>query len=132
MAVLINVKEELGISKPIKVKESNANMRKTLQFQKEMARLQVEQEKLQGRADKSKSDAQAAQLMSNMFDMMMKMLDNVQVYIVEILHLDEEKQDYIEEEMDFNETMDLANKISGKIMKVEPTDATEEGDDLKA
>lgn len=132
MAVLINVKEELGIAKPIKVKESNANMRKTLQFQKEMARLQVEQEKLQGRADKSKSDAQAAQFMSNMFDMMMKMLDNVQVYIVEILHLDEEKQDYIEEEMDFNETMDLANKISGKIMKVEPTDATEEGDDLKA
>lgn len=132
MAVLINVKEELDISKPIKVKESNANMRKTFQFQKDLARLQIEQEKLQGKADKAKSDTQAAQLMSNMFDMMMKMLDNVQGYIVGILHLDEEKQDFIEEEMDFDETMDLANKIAAKILKVEPTAVAEEGDDLKA
>ena len=59
MTVKISAKKELGISKLIPVKESNKNFRRTLDFQKQFLRLQIEEAKREqkGKDRQAKIDA---------------------------------------------------------------------------
>lgn len=132
MAVLINVQKELGIRKKIEVKESNANMRKTFKFQRDLARVQIEQAKLQDKVDNAKDEEESAKTMDDMFGVFIDQLDNVQEYIIDMLKLDEKYQEKLDEELGFDESVELASKVASAILKVEETEASEEGSDLKA
>lgn len=144
MSVKINVYEELGIKKKIEVKESNANMRKALEFQKSLTKLQIEQKKKQDKIDAIESDKsedpeiqeensfQIAQLMSEMFDLMISHMDSVQEYIIDTLKLDEKAQEKLDSDLDFEQTVELSSKIVSAILKVEAQPVADgEGDDLK-
>lgn len=147
MAVKINVFEELGIKKKIEVKESNANMRKALEFQKKLTKLQIDQKKKQDKInelDEDDSEDQEvqeengfkiAQMMSEMFDLMLGHMDSVQEFIIDMLKLDEKAQEKMDSDLDFDQTVELSSKIVSAILKVDvqPTGETsEEGGDLKA
>lgn len=147
MAVKINVFEELGIKKKIEVKESNANMRKALEFQKNLTKLQIDQKKKQDKInelDEDDSEDQEvqeengfkiAQMMSEMFDLMLGHMDSVQEFIIDMLKLDEKAQEKMDSDLDFDQTVELSSKIVSAILKVDvqPTGETsEEGGDLKA
>lgn len=147
MAVKINVFEELGIKKKIEVKESNANMRKALEFQKNLTKLQIDQKKKQDKInelDEDDSEDQEvqeengfkiAQMMSEMFDLMLGHMDSVQEFIIDMLKLDEKAQEKMDSDLDFDQTVELSSKIVSEILKVDvqPTGETsEEGGDLKA
>lgn len=147
MAVKINVFEEFGIKKKIEVKESNANMRKALEFQKNLTKLQIDQKKKQDKInelDEDDSEDQEvqeengfkiAQMMSEMFDLMLGHMDSVQEFIIDMLKLDEKAQEKMDSDLDFDQTVELSSKIVSAILKVDvqPTGETsEEGGDLKA
>ncbi|MCK8617557.1 phage tail assembly chaperone [Fructobacillus sp. M158] len=147
MAVKINVFEELGIKKKIVVKESNANMRKALEFQKNLTKLQIDQKKKQDKINELDEDDsedpevqeengfKIAQMMSEMFDLMLGHMDSVQEFIIDMLKLDEKAQEKMDSDLDFDQTVELSSKIVSAILKVDvqPTGETsEEGGDLKA
>lgn len=147
MAVKINVFEELGIKKKIEVKESNANMRKALEFQKNLTKLQIDQKKKQDKINeldeddsedqevKEENGFKIAQMMSEMFDLMLGHMDSVQEFIIDMLKLDEKAQEKMDSDLDFDQTVELSSKIVSAILKVDvqPTGETsEEGGDLKA
>ncbi|MDD9138311.1 hypothetical protein H7198_01620 [Fructobacillus sp. CRL 2054] len=131
MTVKISVLQELGIRKKIEIKETNANMRKTFEFQRGQARLQVKQAQMQKQMEKASDDTSAAKGVDTMFTSMLENMANTQEYITDMLGLDEEHQEKLDN-LDFNETIDLSTKITSAILKVEPEENTGEVDDLKA
>lgn len=114
MSVKINVKKELGISKPIEVKSSNKNFRSTLELQKKMAHLSIIEH----------SDPKPEEYIEEMLSVQKSMIS----YLTATLKVEEELID----ELEFTETMELSIKVSGALMGVEPESATEGETSLKA
>lgn len=114
MSVKINVKQEFGIAKPIEVKQSNRNFRKTLLLQKALTKFEVIEK--EGSSEAAITDA------------MLETQTAMITYLCDLLGVDEEKV----YEISFNETMDLSIKLSGLVLNIKP-EAAEAGEaDLKA
>ena len=122
MSVKINVAKELGIKKPFEVKESNKNIRKTWQLQKLMTKLSIEQEL---------ADSDNPEKAEEMIDMMLDVQTKVIEYVVDVLNLTDTQVDKVDD-LSFDETVQLATRISSELLHVETVEATEEDTGLEA
>lgn len=122
MSVKINVAKELGIKKSFEVKESNKNIRKTWQLQKLMTKLSIDQEL---------EDSDNPEKAEEMIDMMLDVQNQVINYVVDILKLTEAQAEKVDE-LEFNDTIGLATRISSELLHVETVEATEEEAGLEA
>lgn len=116
MTVKISAKQELGISKLIEVKESNKNIRATWELQKMLAKLSIDQ------SQANEADPEAFEgLIDNMLDVQEKVIK----YVVDILKLTQAQADKVDE-LEFNETMNFAVRISSELLHIEAEEATEQ------
>lgn len=116
MSVKISAKQELGISKLIEVKESNKNIRATWELQKMLAKLSIDQ------SQANEADPEAFEgLIDNMLDVQEKVIK----YVVDILKLTQAQADKVDE-LEFNETMNFAVRISSELLHIEAEEATEQ------
>ncbi len=122
MAVKINVLKELGIKKSFEVKESNKNIRKTWELQKLMTKLSIDQDE----AD-TEDPEKAEELIDMMLDVQAKVMD----YVVNILSLTEAQADKVDD-LSFDETVQLATRISAELLHIETVEATDEEAGLEA
>jgi len=116
MSVKINVLNELGIKKSFDVKESNKNIRKTWELQKLMTKLSIDQE------EANTEDPEKAE---ELIDMMLDVQANVMDYVVNILGLTETQADKVDD-LSFDETVQLATRISAELLHIETVEATDE------
>lgn len=116
MTVKISAKKELGIAKTFNVRESNKNIRKTWELQKLMTKLSIDQATVG-------DDAEAFE---GMLDLMLDVQTKVIAYITDVLNLDEAGKDKLED-LDFNETMTFAVRISSELLHIE-AEPEESGD----
>ena len=109
---------EIGIKKAIEVKESNKNIRATWELQKMMTKLSIDQETV------GDSPADFEKVIDMMLDVQTKTIN----YIVNTLGLDD-KQAAKFDEMEFDDTMAFAVRISSELLHIEaqPTDEKETG-----
>lgn len=114
MAIKINVKKELGIAKPIEVKSSNKNVRETLILQKVMTHLNIIEQ----------SNPEPEVYVDEMLSVQKTMIE----YLTNVLKVEEDLID----ELEFTETTELAIKVSGLLMGVDPEKATAGDTSLKA
>ena len=121
MSVKINVAKELGIKKSIEVKESNKNIRKTWQLQKLMTKLSIDQEQ----------DSNDPEKAEEMIDMMLDVQTKVIEYVVDVLNLTDTQVDKVDD-LSFDETVQLATRISSELLHVETVEATDEETGLEA
>jgi len=122
MSVKINVLNELGIKKSFDVKESNKNIRKTWELQKLMTKLSIDQE------EANTEDPEKAE---ELIDMMLDVQANVMDYVVNILGLTETQADKVDD-LSFDETVQLATRISAELLHIETVEATDEETGLEA
>lgn len=122
MSVKINVLNELGIKKSFDVKESNKNIRKTWELQKLMTKLSIDQE------EANTEDPEKAE---ELIDMMLDVQANVMDYVVNILSLTETQADKVDD-LSFDETVQLATRISAELLHIETVEATDEETGLEA
>lgn len=122
MAVKINVLKELGIKKSFDVKESNKNIRKTWELQKLMTKLSIDQEEAN-----TEDPEKAEELIDMMLDVQAKVMD----YVVNILGLTETQADKVDD-LSFDETVQLATRISAELLHIETVEATDEETGLEA
>lgn len=120
MSVKINV-PELGIKAPIEVKESNKNIRATWVLQKMMAKMAIDEQSL---------DNNDPEAFEGMLDLMLDVQNKTIAYITDILKLDAKAQEKLED-LEFNETMQLAIRISSELLHIELEPATEEDTGLE-
>lgn len=118
MSVKISAKQELGVNKLFEVKESNKNIRATWELQKMMTKLSIDQ------AQVGDSPADFEKVINTMLDVQTKTIN----YIVNTLGLDD-KQAAKVDEMEFNDTMTFAVRISSELLHIEaqPADEKETG-----
>lgn len=109
---------EIGIKKAIEVKESNKNIRATWELQKMMTKLSIDQETV------GDSPADFEKVIDTMLDVQTKTIN----YIVNTLGLDD-KQAAKFDEMEFDDTMTFAVRISSELLhiKAQPADEKETG-----
>lgn len=122
MSVKINVLKELGIKKSFEVKESNRNIRKTWELQKLMTKLSIDQEEAN-----TEDPEKAEELIDMMLDVQAKVMD----YVVNILSLTEAQEAKVDD-LSFDETVQLATRISAELLHIETVEATEEEAGLEA
>lgn len=122
MSVKINVAKELGIKKSFEVKESNKNIRKTWQLQKLMTKLSIDQEL---------ADSDNPEKAEEMIDMMLDVQTKVIEYVVDVLNLTDAQIDKVDD-LSFDETVQLATRISSELLHVETVEAAEEEAGLEA
>lgn len=122
MSVKINVAKELGIKKSFEVKESNKNIRKTWQLQKLMTKLSIGQEL---------ADSDNPEKAEEMIDMMLDVQTKVIEYVVDVLNLTDAQVDKVDD-LSFDETVQLATRISSELLHVETVDVAEEEVGLEA
>lgn len=122
MSVKINVAKELEIKKSFEVKESNKNIRKTWQLQKLMTKLSIDQEL---------ADSDNPEKAEEMIDMMLDVQTKVIEYVVDVLNLTDAQVDKVDD-LSFDETVQLATRISSELLHVETVEATEEEAGLEA
>ncbi|MBZ5985957.1 MULTISPECIES: phage tail assembly chaperone [Leuconostoc] len=122
MSVKINVAKELGIKKSFEVKESNKNIRKTWQLQKLMTKLSIDQEL---------ADSDNPEKAEEMIDMMLDVQTKVIEYVVDVLNLTDAQVDKVDD-LSFDETVQLATRISSELLHVETVEAAEEEAGLEA
>lgn len=122
MTVKINVLKELGIKKSFDVKESNKNIRKTWELQKLMTKLSIDQEEAN-----TEDPEKAEELIDMMLDVQAKVMD----YVVNILGLTETQADKVDD-LSFDETVQLATRISAELLHIETVEATDEETGLEA
>lgn len=122
MSVKINVAKELGIKKPFEVKESNKNMRKTWRLQKLMTQLSI---------DQKLADSDSPEKVEKMIDLMLDVQSELIDYVASLLKLTDVQAEKLDD-LEFNETRDLAVKISAALMHVNPSEANEEEAGLEA
>ena len=122
MSVKINVLNELGIKKSFDVKESNKNIRKTWELQKLMTKLSIDQD------EANTEDPEKAE---ELIDMMLDVQANVMDYVVNILGLTETQADKVDD-LSFDETVQLATRISAELLHIETVEATDEETGLEA
>lgn len=122
MSVKISVSKELGIKKAFEVKESNKNIRKTWELQKLMTKLSIDQD------EANTEDPEKAE---ELIDMMLDVQANVMDYVVNILSLTETQADKVDD-LSFDETVQLATRISAELLHIETVEATDEETGLEA
>lgn len=122
MTVKINVLKELGIKKSFDIKESNKNIRKTWELQKMMTKLSIDQEEAN-----TEDPEKAEELIDMMLDVQAKVMD----YVVNILSLTETQADKVDD-LSFDETVQLATRISAELLHIETVEATDEETGLEA
>lgn len=122
MSVKISVSKELGIKKAFEIKESNKNIRKTWELQKLMTKLSIDQE------EANTEDPEKAE---ELIDMMLDVQANVITYIVDILKLTDVQAEKVDD-LGFNETVQLATRISAELLHIETVEATDEDTGLEA
>lgn len=105
---------ELGLRKAVEVKESNKNIRATWELQKLMAKLSIDQASVGDNED----------AFEDMLDMMLDVQTKVIAYITDTLKLNEKAQEALEE-LDFNDTMTFAIRISSELLHIKAEPATE-------
>lgn len=148
MAVKINVEEELGMKRPITVKVTNKNFRKTLKFQKKMLHLQILQTK---QAEKEKAAEQERQAKIEAGDEVSdvevddlkdyedyeKLIDEIDelqegtvIYLGDVLHLSDANIEKLDD-LETDELQNLAEKVISKVMGIEPEKATAEDKGLE-
>lgn len=120
--IKINVLNELGIKKSFDVKESNKNIRKTWELQKLMTKLSIDQEEAN-----TEDPEKAEELIDMMLDVQAKVMD----YVVNILGLTETQADKVDD-LSFDETVQLATRISAELLHIETVEATDEETGLEA
>lgn len=121
MSVKINVAKELGIKKVIEVEPTNKVVRDTWKIQKTQVKMKIKQA--------SRADSEDA--IEEMLDLMLATQDEMISYIINTLRLTSAQAKKIDD-MTFNETVDLANKISAEILGIKTVEATEEEVGLEA
>jgi hypothetical protein len=122
MTVKINVLKELGIKKSFDVKESNKNIRKTWELQKMMTKLSIDQEEAN-----TEDPEKAEELIDMMLDVQAKVMD----YVVNILGLTDAQSEKVDD-LSFDETVQLATRISAELLHIETVEATYEETGLEA
>jgi len=113
--VKINVADELGIKKVIEVKTTNKVVRDTWKFQKMQAKMAIDQAEA----------GDSAEAIEEMLDSMLAIQDETIAYVVDTLHLTAAQAKKIDD-MTFNETVELANKVSAQVLGIETVPAEEE------
>lgn len=111
---------ELGLRKAVEVKESNKNIRATWELQKMIAKLSIDQATVGG-------DEEAFE---SMLDLMLDVQAKIITYIVDILKLNEKAQETLED-LEFNDTMSFAIRISSELLHIEMEPATEQDTGLE-
>lgn len=117
------VPTELGIKKAVEVKESNKNIRATWELQKMMTKLSIDQA--------TAGDEEDIEAFEAVLDMMMETQDKVIGYITDILRLNDATVAKLED-MEFNDTMTFAIRISSELLHIKMEEATEEDTGLEA
>ncbi|MCK8606167.1 hypothetical protein LNP18_08630 [Leuconostoc citreum] len=110
------IAKELGIKKAIEVRESNKNIRATWELQKMLAKLSI---------DQSQADEANPEEFEGLIDNMLGVQQKVINYVVDILKLTDSQAEKVDE-MEFNETMNFAVRISSELLHIEAAEATEE------
>ena len=121
MSVKINVAKELGIKKAIEVDPTNKVVRDTWKFQRTQVKMSINQA--------TRGDSEEA--IEEMLDSMLATQDETISYVTDTLRLTSAQAKKIDD-MTFNETVDLANKISAEILGIETVEAAEEEVGLEA
>lgn len=114
MSVKINVAKELGIKKAIEVEPTNKVVRATWKFQRTQVKMSINQA--------TRGDSEEA--IEEMLDSMLATQDETISYVTDTLRLTSAQAKKIDD-MTFNETVDLANKISAEILGIKTVEATE-------
>lgn len=117
------VPTELGIKKAVEVKESNKNIRATWELQKMMTKLSIDQA--------TAGDEEDIEAFEAVLDMMMETQDKVIGYITDILRLNDAAVAKLED-MEFNDTMTFAIRISSELLHIKMEEATEKDTGLEA
>lgn len=114
---------EIGIKKAVEVKESNKNIRATWELQKMMTKLSIDQSTAGGEEDIEAFEA--------VLDVMMETQDKVIGYITNMLRLNDAAVAKLED-LEFDETMTFAIRISSELLHIKMEEATEEETGLEA
>ncbi|WEA52300.1 hypothetical protein PWO95_06550 [Weissella paramesenteroides] len=143
MPVKINVEEELGLKRPITIKVTQKNYRKTLKFQKKMLHLQItntkqyEKEKAAEQERQAKIDAGEVveedevddlayyEELEKSFDELDKAQEEQVEYISDVLYLSEPNVEKLDD-MEIDELQKFAQKVIAKVMGIEPEEAKPE------
>lgn len=121
MSVKINVSAELGIKKAIEVEPTNKVVRDTWKIQKTQVKMNIKQA----------TSADSEDAIEEMLDLMLSTQDEMISYVTNTLRLTTAQAKKIDD-MTFNETVDLANKISAEILGIKTVEATDEEVGLEA
>lgn len=116
------VPTELGIKKAVEVKESNKNIRATWELQKMMTKLSIDQA--------TAGDEEDIEAFEAVLDMMMETQDKVISYITDILRLNDAAVAKLQD-MEFNNTMTFAIRISSELLHIKMEEATEKDTGLE-
>lgn len=119
--IKINANKELGTRKNFEIKESNKNIRATWKMQKEMAHAQILQQEAQ---------TAEGQDFEGLIDGMLELQEAIIDYVINILSLDEKLADKVDE-MNFDDTVAFATRISSELLHIEAQEATEEDTGLE-
>lgn len=130
--VKINLNKELGIKKPFDVKRINKRVEAAYSFQLEGARFELFIEDVQKRAMNADGDADMSEEEQNtiradvisLYEKQRDHLRNMMNYIVETVGLNK-KQSELLEELEVDETSDLAGKIAAIMMGANPDELEE-------
>lgn len=119
-------------NKVFHVKQSVKNMRKTYKLQKHFAEVSKKIDDLTKETDaidpknaNEKDLARLNELNQEMMDVSFKSIDTALDYIYSILKLSDKDIETVEDDLNQNKVVDIANKIAMKLMGVSEEDAQE-------
>lgn len=133
--IKIDVKKELGISKPVSVKASNKNVRKTYAFQLVLAEMDADNESTQKEdnvvdINSNSSKVEPDQDMRDTFKRSLDLIDKTENYISDILQLTDKQRDNLDD-LSFEESLNLANRIGLRLQGVSEDELTDSEDEPK-
>ena len=121
MSFKINVKKELGIAKSFEIKETNRNWINAVRFMRSGAKMAIERQQ---------SGDEAQDMYDSLGDTE-ETLKGAIDYIANTLKLTETQTEKIYEDMNFDGTIQLAQRIAAGMLHIEMTEKTEEETGLK-
>lgn len=121
MTVLIDLKDTLGIDEPIEVAETNANIRKVWNSEKEMTDLMIRQ------SEKNINIHKLRELKDRQEEYRSFLID----FIIDILKLNYKYKDIIMNEVSYFDCMNISTQIATKVLHIEAV-SMEESDENKS
>lgn len=121
MSFKINVKKELGIAKSFEIKETNRNWINAVRFMRSGAKMAIERQQ---------SGDEAQDMYDSLGDTE-ETLKGAIDYIANTLKLTETQTEKIYEDMNLDDTIQLAQRIAAGMLHIEMTEKTEEETGLK-